>query len=240
MHRTPGNVSSFHYYIRLMAHEIGHDLWRNDFVHIPQNKKNDVPLHHNRGENRDCVGYVLMAGAGGAWDCGGSETISAYERDLLGWINCTRLASTQRNVELGDLFTTSSCYTIPLTSPSRMLYVSNLQRTGYFDQTRYAGIHKQFQIGLRTTGMLLHLVHNKGVDVLPADNDLTLSTENAAYVGDLFSPETMTQITPWTRPNSNGFTRYPASFQADWVALDHLRTSPSDASTLIFDYYSGL
>ena len=238
MHRTPGNVSPFHYYIRLMAHEIGHDLWNNHFVHVPQHRRNDVPLSHNRAKSRDCVAYVLMAGAGGAWDCGGSETISAYERDLLGWINCTELKSPQKRILVGDLYTTSSCYKIPLSPSNKTLYLSNLQRSGYFDQERYAGTKKQFQIGLRTTGLLVHLVQNKGVDVIPADNNLALSTHNTAYYGDLFGPETMRQLTPWTRPNSNGFTNYPPSFNPDWLALDDIRNSKEVSNSLVFDFYS--
>jgi len=238
MHRTPGNVSPFHYYIRLMAHEIGHDLWSNHFVHIPDNRTNDVPFKHNRGRFRDCLGYVLMAGAGGAWDCGGSETISAYERDLMGWIECTNLTSSLENIHIGDLYTTSSCYTIELSQPGRRLYVSNLQHMSYFDQQRTAGDQDQFQIGLRTNGVLIHLVNKRGVDVLPADNDLALSSTHAIYNGDLFGPTSFTQITPWTRPNSNGYTFYPDNFQPDWIALDHFRYSPDSSGLLIFDYSS--
>ena len=226
MHRTPGNVSPFHYYIRLMAHEIGHDLWSNHFIHIPDNRTNDVPFKHNRGRFRDCLGYVLMAGAGGAWDCGGSETISAYERDLLGWIDCTTLTSSVQSAQIGDLYSTSSCYTIELSQPSKRLYVSNLQHISYFDQQRTAGDREQFQIGLRTNGVLIHLVNKRGVDVLPADNDLGLSSTHAIYKGDLFGPESSIQITPWTRPNSNGYTFYPENIQPDWIALDNFRFDP--------------
>ena len=167
-----------------------------------------------------------------------SETISAYERDLLGWINCTELNTSQADVHVGDLYTTSSCYKIPLLPSTKTLYLSNLQRVGYFDQERYAGTKKQFQIGLRTTGLLVHLVQNKGVDVIPTDNDLALSMHNSSYYGDLFSPNTMRQLTPWTRPNSNGFTNYPPSFSPNWVALDHIRFSEMGDSTLVFDFYA--
>ncbi|MBX2822464.1 MAG: hypothetical protein KTR29_22400 [Rhodothermaceae bacterium] len=238
MHRTPGNVSPFHYYIRLMAHEIGHDLWSNYFIHIPDNRTNDVPFKHNRGRFRDCLGYVLMAGAGGAWDCGGSETISAYERELLGWITCTNLSSSATNTRIGDLYTTSSCYTIDLSPPDRRLYVSNLQHISYFDQQRTAGNQEQFQIGLRTNGALIHLANKRGVDVVPADNDLALSSTHAIYEGDLFDPKSSIQITPWTRPNSNGYTVYPNNVQPDWIALDNFRYDSDSSGALIFDFYS--
>ena len=236
MHRTPGNVSPFNYYIRLMAHEIGHDLWASHFVHIRDNRTNDVPAKHNRGSTRDCIGYVLMAGAGGAWDCGGSETISAYERDLLGWIDCTPLTSTSPNLVLGDLYTTGNCYTINLEGPVKRLYLSNLQRINYFDQERHVGSRGQFQIGLRTTGMLIHLRERLGLDVIPADNGLALGVTNDVYSGDLFGPSTSSQLTPWTRPNINGYTHYPPSTTPRWVAIDHIRES--DSSDILFDFYS--
>ena len=238
MHRTPGNVSSFHYYIRLMAHEIGHDLWASHFIHVPDNRNNDVPSKHNRGRFRDCVGYVLMAGAGGAWDCGGSETISAYERDLLGWIDCTTLSETSYDVTIQDLYTTSSCFKIELGKPQTRMYLSNLQHLSYFDKQRFAGKNRQFQIGLRTSGLLVHLVQGRGVDVIPADNTLFLSTKHAVYDGDLFGPDSRVQLTPWTRPNSNGFTHYPADYQADWIAIDHIRKSPESSANLIFDFHA--
>lgn len=238
MHRTPGNVSAFHYYIRLMAHEIGHDLWSSHFVHIPDNRMNDVPAQHNRGRFRDCIGYVLMAGAGGAWDCGGSETISAYERDLLGWIDCIPLTDSSRKNILGDLYTTSNCFTIQLSPPHSKLYLSNLQHIGFFDQQKDAGKEQQFQVGLRTTGLLIHLVRGRGVDVIPADNTLALSTKHEAYSGDLFGPHSSRQLTPWTRPNSNGYTDYPQDFQPDWIAIDNITESDQSKEVLEFDFYS--
>ena len=238
MHRTPGNVSAFHYYIRLMAHEIGHDLWAQHFVHIPDNRKNDVPAQHNRGRFRDCVGYVLMAGAGGAWDCGGSETISAYERDLLGWIDCLPLTDSSVNNSIRDLYTTSECFTIELSQPQTKLYLSNLQHINFFDQQRDVGNEGQFQIGLRTSGLLIHLVRGRGVDVIPADNTLALSTTHDAYHGDLFGPGSSEQITPWTRPNSNGYTMYPENYQPDWIAIDNIKEAEKSNKALAFDFYT--
>lgn len=238
MHRTPGNVSSFHYYIRLMAHEIGHDLWARYFVHIPDNRTNDVPIKHNRGRSRDCIGYALMAGSGGAWDCGGSETISAFERDLLGWIDCIPLRETQQRVILEDLYTSSSCYKIDLGRQHTRLYLSNLQHVGYFDQQRNVGANGQFQIGLRTSGLLVHLATNVRLDVIPADNTLALSPRHEAYETDLFGPGTANQLTPWTRPNINGYTKYPKNVQPSWIAIDNIRASAVDNKTLLFDFYT--
>lgn len=241
LHRTPGNIIPLIYHVRLMAHEIGHDLWQPYFVHIPPNQRNDVPMSHNRRRGVDCISYVLMAGAGGAQDCQGSQTISAFERDLLGWINCTELKETNKDVVLGDLYSTSDCYFYKLGDQriSPQVYLSNLQRVGYFDQLRRGGVNGQFDMGLlRSTGMLAMLRERNRADVIPADNHLQLDVVNEAYDGDLFSPETITQITPWTRPNSNGLNKYPGNHKNHWMAIDNIRYAGDEAGTMLFDYYA--
>ena len=237
IHRTPGNIAPQHYHVRLMAHEIGHDLWAPHFVHIPGYSYNDVPLEHNRANGRDCIGYVLMAGAGGAWDCSGSETISAYERDLLDWIDCTILTQTQRDLPIEDLYSSSECYIIPFHSGGKKLYLSNLQRIGFFDRYRRAGAASQFELGLRTTGLLVHLSVGRFLDIVPADNNVALSTNYEIYDGDLYGPETTSQLTPWTRPNSNGYTQYSRRNEPQWHAIDNIRYDSESPTTMRFDFY---
>lgn len=240
IHRTAGNIDPLTYHVRLMAHELGHDLWAEHFVHIPSNERNDVPLKHNRGRGRDCVAYLLMAGSGGAQDCAGSQTIAAYERELLGWIDCTTLKQSQKGIRIGDLYSTSDCYKIELDHDrrSRRIYLSNLQRVGYFDRYLRTGSTNQFEIGLlRTTGLLPMLVDGKGVDILPADNTMQIANDNAAYEGDLWGPGTKVQLTPWTRPNINGFTEYPGNYEPSWVAIDRIRPDNVDPHTLLLDFY---
>ena len=239
-HRTAGNIIPLVYHVRLMAHELGHDLWEPFFVHIPSLQSNDVPDTHNRGRGKDCIGYALMAGSGGAQDCQGSQTISAYERDLLGWIDCNLLVNTESDLRLGDLYTTSECYKLPLgDGHERRLYLSNHQRIGYFDRLRRAGRHSQFDMGLlRTTGMLVMLANSYQVDVAPADNTMQLAVQNKAYEGDMFGPDTGSQLTPWTRPNINGFTRYPTNYAPRWAAIDNIRYSGDEAHTMEFDFFA--
>ncbi len=239
IHRTQGNIIPHIYHVRLMAHELGHDLWRQHFVHIPSLQQNDVPRSHNRGRGKDCIGYVLMAGAGGAQDCQGSQTISAYERDLLDWIDCTVLDSSTKDLPLGDLYTTSDCYKLHLEANpmGRRIYLSNLQRVGYFDQIRRGGINGQFDMGLlRTTGMLITYARGYSADILPADNTLQLVIDNSAYDGDLFGPGTATQLTPWTRPNSSGYNRYAGDIQHTWAAIDNIRYDAADTTQILFDF----
>ncbi|GIV61170.1 MAG: hypothetical protein KatS3mg044_0036 [Rhodothermaceae bacterium] len=238
LHRTPGNILPHYYLVRLMAHEFGHDLWAPYFNHIAPIRDNDVPARCNRSaRGTDCLGYVLMAGAGGAWDTRGAETISAFERDLLGWIACPRLTSGDHLV--GDLYTTGACFRHDLRGSlsGRTLYVENRQRIGPFDRRRRAGRHAQYEAGLlRTTGLLVSLRDGYRLDVLPADGDLDLTIHDSTYAGDLFGPGASTQLTPWTRPNSNGFMHYPPGYRPDWFALDAIRHAGTTDGALTFTF----
>ena len=239
MHRTPGNIIPLFYHVRLMAHELGHDLWAAFFNHIPALSDNDVPFQSNRGRATNTIGYALMAGAGGAWDARGDEIVSAFERDLLGWIDCDRLTASRNDVRLGDLYTTSDCAKITLDGDhgGRVLYLTNRQRLGVFDRQRRGGRDGQFEMGLlRTTGLLAILADGVRLDVLPADNTLDLSPTDASYSGDLFSPITAPQLTPWTRPTINGHTIYPPGFIPSWQALDRIRYTGAPGGEMAFDY----
>lgn len=240
LHRTPGNVLPHRYHVRLMAHELGHDLWRPFFNHIPAITTNDVPQRSNRSpRGTDCIGYALMAGAGGGWDCRGDETISAFERKLLGWIDCTPLITPRSDVVLGDLYTSSDCFTVPLTGDAagRIVYLSNRQRLGPFDRYRRSTGDGTYEMGLlRTTGLLATLAEGNRFDVLPADNTLDLAPANAPYQGDLFGPGTSRQLTPWTRPNTSGFTDYPAGYEPSWQAIDRIRYTGTADRSMAFDF----
>ena len=250
MNRTPGNVDAHSYAIRMMAHEFGHDLWAPYFTHIQSLRNNDVPLTSNRAPGRNAersgtasLGYVLMAGAGGGPDTRGDETISAFERDLLGWINCRELKTNAFSLQLGDLYTTSECYKIPFeqSGQNRRLYLTNRQRVGYFDQYRRGGRDRQFEVGfLRTTGLLVHLAVSNRLDFIPADNSADLSIHNADYDGDLFGPETKNQLTPWTRPSIDGFNRRPRTTQPFWGGVDNIRYVGESGSRLEFDFYADM
>ncbi|NND70775.1 MAG: hypothetical protein HKN43_04285 [Rhodothermales bacterium] len=234
--RTPGNVSSFWYHVRLMAHELGHDLWQRYFVHIPALRSNDVPFVSNRDPKYSCIGYVLMAGAGGAPDCSGDYTISAFERELHGWITCDTVDVNRFTIlEIGDLYTTSDCYKIPSQPGNSFLYLSNRQRIGPFDVRKRGGSHGQFDLGLlRTTGLLVMKSSGVQLDVLPADNSLDLSAQSLDYAGDLFQDNT--QLTPFTRPNINGYTLYRGNSEPLWYALDNIRNDADSDYLMSVDF----
>ena len=178
-----------------------------------------------------------MAGAGGGRDALGDQTISAFERDLLGWIDCREPAASTTAVVLGDLYTTGDCIRMATGDRRRpwTLYLTNRQRIGPFDRYRTGGWEGQYEMGLlRSTGLLAGLASGVRYDVIPADNSLELSIYNSPYNGDLFRPGD--QLTPWSRPNINGFNRYPAGFQPYWHAVDNIRHAERDSLTLVFDY----
>lgn len=237
--RVAGNVSPQYWLVRMMAHEIGHDLWRRFFVHVPAITDNDVPAESNFRPATRTLGYVLMAGAGGGYDARGDETISAFERDLLGWIDCRVLAQTVSNVAVRDLYTTGDCVKLETgdVRRPRSLYLSVRTRTGPFDRYRRAGTRGQYEMGLlRTEGLLITIADRRRFDVIPADNSLHLSPENGPYQGDMFGPGTMTQLTPWTRPNINGYNRNPQRLQPHWHAIDAIRWEEDRPDAMRFDY----
>lgn len=243
-HRTPGNILPQHYLVRMMAHELGHDLWTR-FNHVEALRDNDVPAECSRGSVATaCVGYVLMGGAGGSAFTGGAQTISAWEREQLGWARCEVLAEDRDGVRVGDLYTTGDCVSIPFRYhaargvAARRLVVSNLQRVGIFDQRRRGGDRGQFDMGLlMTTGLLVGVSDDAAggtrYEVIPADGDLALAADSSAYVGDLFGPSTQRQLTPWTRPSSSG--TMVSSDLASWHALDRIRYA-EDSVTMAFDF----
>lgn len=195
--------------VRLMAHEIGHDLWRG-FVHLqPVEPAAGIPSFPDRR-----VGYVLMSGPS---DARGDETISAFERDLLGWIDCRPLTR-DTVVTVQDLYSgdADQCFTydavrLSRTGGLRRLYLSNRQRVGPFDRLMVER-HPQARSeqGLMDTGVLVMATEGDGrVGVVPADGSLELSPRAAPYRGDLLRPGD--RLTPWTHPNSTGYVGFPAS-----------------------------
>ncbi len=238
--RTSGNVSPYQYHLRLMAHELGHDIWKPFFNHIPANRSNDVPADSNRDPKASCIGYALMAGSGGAPDCRGDETISAFERDLLGWIHCRMPDDlSTETIYIRDLVSTSDCFKIPSGQPDEYLYVTNRQRISVFDSFRSSGPGAPYELGLlRTTGLLVMRSVDKRLDVLVADNSLDLSVWNAAYEGDLFDGARYKQLSPFTRPNINGFNFYRPNAHIDWFAIDNIRYDTADTSLMVFEYIS--
>lgn len=220
--RVAGNIVPQLWLVRLMAHELGHDLWARHYNHIPPLSDNDLPRHI--GREKHGVGYVLMAGAGGARDTGGNMTISAFERLLLGWIDCPTVVGASTFV-LRDLYSSGDCRSIEFKykDKRRALILSNLQRQSFFDKLRNGGRDNRIELGsLRTTGLLIHLTDGRRLDVVASDGDIQLSNYNDDYRGDLFSPFDVTQVTPWTDPPLTGY-RDGVDSVGRWNAIESVR-----------------
>ncbi|MEM8601412.1 MAG: hypothetical protein AAGF99_15965 [Bacteroidota bacterium] len=150
------------------------------------------------------------------------------------------------------------------------LYLSNLQAATFFSTPTVAttyvsdscsGCRPVETGGPHDTGLLAERVsyrvtapHNAVRDVLPADNGLEglLSCEQVTagegieaaevFDGDLWDPDRVRQLTPWTRPNSFGTTFQhdaPRSMrEAAWPAFTNLRYADRADGTISFDYVS--
>jgi len=220
-----GNIFAEMDLVRLMAHEIGHDLW-TDWVHLrPLRPFRGVPSLPSRQ-----VGYALMAGGS---DARGDETISAYEREALGWISCAGLA-TDTVFVLRDLYSARSgnCFTMAgaqfrVRSEPRQLYLSFRERIGPFDIIAHEDAPQaRSDQGLMDTGVLVMATEPFGrVGPVPADGELGLSPHASAYSGDLFKAGE--RLTPWTVPNSVGLLGFPAGLidppASIWQGLHFLR-----------------
>jgi hypothetical protein len=229
IHDRPGHIHSLSYYARLFAHEYGHHIWnsRGFFVgHLRAITTNDIPAN---GTER--IGYVLMAGRGGGRDMRGDLLISPFERDLIGWLTPVEINDQPvQTIVLRDRYSTGDVLRLPLDDSDErsidpILYLENRQRIGYFEQlrTHSAPGCTTYELGfLRTTGLLAMLGYPRpraaAVDVLPADNTLDLSIENAAYEGDFYGPGSSIQITPWTTPSTSRPDGSPT-----WIAIDNVR-----------------
>ena len=94
--------------------------------------------------------------------------------------------------------------------------------------------------GLMTTGLIVGMGQGSGstvrYDELPADNTLDRNIFSSTFQGDLYAPTTAKQVTPWTRPNINGYTIYPGGFTPSWDAIDNIRYTGGANGQMAFDY----
>jgi hypothetical protein len=254
---TAGNMVTQKYHVNLMAHELGHELFREAMrsVHLMPVTRNRVPANEPQPTRaRDYrYGFALMPGSPYT-NGGGLLTISAHERSLLGWISLDTLGGGDRHVTVGDLYTTADAFVIPLPAGEHRIYLTNHQRVSYFDRihrsSRFAfnPPYDSVAVGLSTTGLLVTFsTAPNNMDVLAANNELELTSwflpNPSPYDGIMYGPETSRQITPWTRPNINGCNGYAGDplcasgdFEIGWMAVDDIRYRGRDDHAMVFDY----
>ncbi|MEO1728577.1 MAG: hypothetical protein AAFR95_16275 [Bacteroidota bacterium] len=148
------------------------------------------------------------------------------------------------------------------------LYLSNLQQSTFYSvptvanttvSRSCAGCRPVETGGPHDTGLLVERVvhraeapHNARRDVVPADNGLEglQSCEQVTagegveaaevFDGDLWDPDQVRQLTPWTRPNSFGTTYQRDVPQAvrlgAWPAFTGMRYASRSDGSITFDY----
>ena len=119
--------------LHIMLHEIGHYMFSGNINHL-----------YGTGY------YTLMSGIG----CG---VMSAFEREILGWIHPVTVTKNMYNVALSDVITTGCAYKIPVKNPIHNypldLYVENYQSPSYYT-TRWLRGHTG-EPTLRNTGVII-------------------------------------------------------------------------------------
>lgn len=250
-HDEPGNIVPHARHIELAAHEIGHDLLRGPGMlsnHLLPQFHNDVPANDPPVTSPQPYGHALMPGSPHRF-AGSYHTISVYERWIKGWIDPIELENDSTNVEITDLPTTSKAFVIELDNDAEgtRVFIANRQRNNHFTQLKSNPERDppfdDVIVGLEATG--LAITYNRDqqrLDVVPADNtlerDVWFDPNPSPSQNDFYNPWTQRQVTPWTRPNSNGYNEYPSEFSPSWVAIDNITNLGNPDSTMKFDFYS--
>ncbi len=217
------------YYVRVMGHEYGHHLWGGN--HVGQYSGNDLPVDVNPSDRGNH--YALMATNFIQHDI----TMESTERDDFGWVDIEDL-TTSKTVVLGDLWGSAEAAKRDLgviDGDALTLYMQNRQRVGYFNQAFETPVR---DIGLLETGLLITLPrtnNDKARDVVPASGELFHPQQVGSFEGIMFGQnKVLSQLTPWTRPNSSGFFEYPAGVEPTWIGIDDIRSEGGPAT---FEYY---
>ena len=189
------------YYLRVTAHEYGHNLWDPYMLHLNSISGNDVPASGSGSR------YALMGPGINAHDL----QISTHERDLLGWVSAPALTASG-SYTLDKLYEDGEALRVALSGDGagQTLYLSNRQRDDYF--TELYEIPDNADIGLLETGVLATLrATTSARDVLPSSNVVPHGPEYPEYSGVMYGDDGQkTQLTPWTRPSTHGWAVYPA------------------------------
>ncbi len=250
--------------LRLFVHEYGHRIM-NLGGHLPTLRYEEpVP-----GQPAICA-YARMCGVPTTYDIA-TITLSAHERRRMGWLNPRVIRPSEgdvEGVELRDLYASGEAVLIPLgdNAVADTMMIANRQRLSFFDHQRAVpSLHPDYDYvykGMATHGLHISLSDGDPSDqagayrygFLPADGTYTARSRCTgafpdciglhSYDGDLFGPEWVDQLTPWTRPNSSGLRRadlVPPEGLRHWFAIDRIRYKPDEPdSTMLFDFVADI
>ena len=193
----------------LVTHELGHLLgfWG-----------------HNNGLHR----WNLMSGVGDKPPHGSGLAMSAFERNQLGWLQYEVIDKTTRNISLGNLAQSGRALKIPIKGSADYFVLENRQASAPFEPaSRLPG-----------AGLLLYCVSNGSPTIIPADGKITRLIGRSSrgrdifYNGDdsdLFGNFGVTEITPYTTPNTSTPT-----MKNTGIAIKNIRYS---GKNIVFDVY---
>jgi M6 family metalloprotease-like protein len=193
----------------LVSHEIGHllGLWG-----------------HVNGLHR----WNLMSGVGDKPPHGSGVTMSAFERNQLGWLQYEVIDKTTRHVSLSNLTQSHRAIQIPIKGTADYFVLENRQYSEPFEPyPRLPG-----------TGLLMYYVHNGSPTIISADGKVTRVIGRSSrghdifYNGDdsdLFGNFGATEITPFTTPSTSTPT-----VKNTGIAIKNIHYSKKD---IVFDIY---
>jgi M6 family metalloprotease-like protein len=193
----------------LAAHEIGHRLGFGGHVN---------GLHR----------WNLMSGVGARPPHGSGVTMSAFERNQLGWLQYEVIDKTTRNVSLSNLTQSHRAIKVPIRNSADYFVLENRQYSEPFEPApRLPG-----------TGLLIYFVHQGAPTLIPADGRVTKVIGRTSrgrdvfYNGDdsdLFGNFGVTEITPYTTPSTSTPT-----VKNTGVAIKNIHYS---GKSIVFDIY---
>ncbi len=188
-------------------------------------------------------------------------TLSAHELRRAGWARRTVVEPARdTTVVLRPLYGSGDVLLVPLRdgSGADTLSVENRQRTNFFDRFPPWDLADPFYglvwRDLPATGLLVTLSAGDPTgpagdylyDVAPPSNRFVRAQSRcdgtsegcadpyATWARDMLGPGSAVQMTPWTRPNTSGYSLYPEGVEPNWFALADVRpTGQADGSMAV-------
>lgn len=135
----------------IVTHELGHRLFN---------------LHHINGVYR----WSLMSGAGRFPPEASGVTMSAYEKNKLGWLDFEIIEDTRYNIKLKNLTTSNKAIKIPFINSDGYFVIENRHYSEPFEPN--PDDIDDLTHTLPGTGLLIYYVDEHGPHIIPADGQV--------------------------------------------------------------------